>query len=407
MEIRYSTTFGETTQDFGIVFDEKGVAHASIAMPDNQVDRAGEVEQIEAKSNSQTLRPLEVIKYKKSDRCKLPSQVGDLISAYLELEEIYQDFKDELGQPLDIAKRLDYDPTRNPHYPIIERVSEDVSRKQWLKFDQLKQAAPYKPMSSRITGSTWRRPQEVSANELARDEMRNLIAMQHVGLVFEIANERFSYIFGSDRKDMIQEAGIGLLVAVENFDPNSKYRFSSYAWKCIYGTMLRFTKSRSLVHIPDNVQDSARRARSIMEDETMNNHQKNDQLGAGAATSLCGVPELLDLAGRAEVSLLGNNDQELLGRELSPEELVSREIARRGLEKMLAEALTPTEKYVLLRRNGLDRPDRGDYDLSLEAISRDHNVSRECVRQIEMDAIRKIRNYIRKNKISVNMILSA
>lgn len=369
MKIKYSSDLDGTTRDFDVVIDKNGVTHAGIAVPDELQSKPEMVQPAGSKTKRLDPAPLQLMEYHDAAGSKLPSQMGDLIDAYLLLEELYQDFSDELGERTDWSE-TSYDDNSNPAYPDLPRVSEKMAQRQWQEFGKLKLIAPYKPLEDRLEKkSTWRRqePKEVSKDEIARDELRNQIAMQHVGVLFAVANREFDFVKGTDRKDMIQEAATALLLAVEKYDPGKGFKLSSYAWKYVKGFMLHYLAHRDLINVPENLNE----------------------------------------AEKVDVDLLGDSS-ELCEQEEPVLTKVVQEAARESLLKIMGKILTPNEEYILLRRLGLDGQLEvdGDGD-TLERISRDRNISRELVRQIERSAMRKLRSYMRENHIAATDILSA
>jgi len=129
---------------------------------------------------------------------------------------------------------------------------------------------------------------------------REEIVRQFQRLAFSIAN-RFARR-GMDSEDVVQVAMMGLVKAVDRFDPSTNYRFSTFATPTILGEIRRYFRDHySPVHIPRGMQDLAQRVR-----------RAHRELAAGQA----GPPTPAELAAWLEVP------QEDVERALAVEELV-------------------------------------------------------------------------------------
>ncbi len=240
----------------------------------------------------------------------------------------------------------------------------------------------------------WQLKSDIQEAEAARDAL--IKANQR--LVISVA-KRYRGL-GVPFLDLIQEGNLGLMRAVERFDPDKGNRLSTYAMWWIRQSIIRAVANLSrTIRVPIHAGERERKLRRVAQElqQTLGRTPTANELAAELGLTPRQVQRLQNM-GQQAVSLDqpiregeadGSSLADLIEDEnsLAPADLAAQRLLRDDVSAVLAD-LKPREAEVLRLRYGLE----GERVHTLKEVGELMGVTRERVRQLEMRALRKLRH---------------
>ena len=355
----------------------------------NETEIAGEVDTARQEQITQIVGDV-IIEYKAKGSITVDALFDKLDKCQVstaELEEIYKTFEDAGIQVVN-----EYEKDKELYDEILKEVSMDDPVKMYLK--DIGKVPLLQPDEET----------ELAKRMMDGDEgAKRLLSEANLRLVVSIAKRYMGR--GMQFLDLIQEGNLGLMKAVEKFDYQKGFKFSTYATWWIRQAITRAIadQARTIripVHMVETINKQIRVSRKLLQELGREPTPAEIAKEMGVTEErVCEIQKIAQDPVSLETPIGEEEDSHLSDfiedeASAAPTDAVSFTMLKEQLIGVL-DTLTPREEKVLRLRYGLDdgRP------RTLEEVGKEFNVTRERIRQIEAKALRKLRHPSRSKRL--------
>lgn len=360
----------------------------------------------------------------KAEKLHLTDEEEDALFNWCEENDIFIDLKDSSEDELDALDEAEDEESEAEEAALEEEETGEETEAQAEEAADDSVPDPYIEVNRRTGTSdsvrhylqqigrvpllTASEEHEIAVKARGGDQQaRQKLISSNLRLVVSIAKKYQNR--GLAFQDLIQEGNIGLMHAVEKFDPDRGFRFSTYASWWIQQSMIRAIADQSRdIRLPVHMGEQITKVRRAQRELTQENNREPTyaeiarRVGNGMTPEH--VEEVLKIA-QEPVSLespTGEEDSSTLSdfiedkRTINPAEYASNSSVREAVRKMVDGLPDAREREIVKMRFGIDDGN----PKTLEEVGQKFGVTRERVRQIENKAIRKLnREYSNKPEI--------
>ncbi len=335
-------------------------------------------------------------KDKRIDQREIFSKIPDTPENVDILDSLYTELADA-----DIAVTSATDPTGNVFSEWTAEESEEVLADEQVYLDDIADDSVrlYLREIGKIPLLSSEEELKLAHEVVAGDRgAKDKMAEANMRLVVSIAKRYVGR--GLDLLDLIQEGNTGLLRAVEKFDPDKGFKFSTYATWWIRQAITRAIadQARTIripVHMVETINKLLRTQRRLTQE--LNREPSNEEIAEAMEIEVDKVEHIMKIKqdiSSLDASVRDDEEDSVLGdfivdeETVSPDEAATTQLLKEHVKDMLG-ALTDREQKILKLRFGLE----DGKSHTLEEVGQEFSVTRERIRQIEAKALAKLRKH--------------
>ena len=312
------------------------------------------------------------------------------------------------GIPLTELRELFRQVKKSPHAERTLAKKTGITKKELLAYEKiiktaLKKIKLIEAETMFDSKSLKKAIKSIKEGEVKAKLAKDALVRANLRLVVTLAKKHTSR--GVQLLDLVQEGNMGLIKAVDKFEYQRGYKFSTYATWWIKQAITRAIadQARTIripVHLIETINRLIRTSRRLLQE--MGREPTPEEIAKQIELPLEKVRKILKIA-KEPISLetpLGEEEDSRLGdfiedkKIAAPREATVNQDLREQTKQVLS-TLTPRQEKIVRMRFGIE--EKADH--TLDEVGQDYNLTRERIRQIEAKALRKLRHPSRSKKL--------